>query len=218
MNRSWTQTGGSLLWAGMFDLFHRFVTFNMIELRRMVRGRVRGLGLRAGARVLDFGCGTGLYAGLLIEEGLQYEGFDIDQRFVTFGEVFYPKGRFHSRWADVAAAGPFDLIIANCCFHHISDDEAAEALAGIRALLAPDGVFLFIDHLPPSQARVTRARQAYRLLERGSHIRVTDEYVSLIQPVMAIESRAVERSYVMSFASRMNPLFNELVVLVCRPR
>lgn len=205
----------TVLWAGMFDLSHRLVTCNMIELRSMVRRYVRQLHLPRDSRVLDFGCGTGLYAGLLIREGLGYHAFDIDERFVAYAQMLHPNGRFYSSWTDITAVAPFRLVIANCCFHHIEEAEAATALERIKSVLAPDGVLLFIDHVPPSQPKVSRARRLYRLLERGGHIRTADEYERLIGPHLTVQSRAIERSYVWSLAVAANPLFNELVVLRC---
>jgi SAM-dependent methyltransferase len=205
----------TVLWAGLFDLSHRFVTCNMIELRAMVRRYIRELQPAPGSRVLDFGSGTGLYAALLIAEGFRYHGFDIDDKFVAYAQLLYPRGSFASRWSDVAAAAPFQLVIANCCFHHIGDTEAATALDRIQSVLAPDGVLLFIDHIPPSQPKVSQPRRLYRLLERGRHIRTADDYERLIAPRFTVKSRTIERSYVWSLAVGANPLFNELVVLRC---
>ena len=218
MAKTWIETAQSVVWAGMFDLSHRLVTCNMIELRRMVQRHLLELNLPRDSKMLDFGCGTGLYAGLFLREGLEYNGFDIDEKFLSFAEILYPKGRFHSRWADVRAAGPYALVVANCCFHHIGDRESLVALEDICSVLTPDGVFVLIDHVPPSASRVTRARRAYRTLERGEHIRRVDEYEDLVRPQFAIRARAIERSYVLSLASRFNPLFNELVVLQCGRR
>jgi SAM-dependent methyltransferase len=181
----------------------------------MARRYVRQLRLPPQSKILDFGCGTGLYTGLLLDEGLGYHGFDIDERFVTFARMLYPAGFFHSNWADVAAAGPFALVVANCCFHHISDEDASTAFERIRSVLAPDGRFLFIDHLPPSQQSVSRARRTYRLLERGEHIRSVQEYQRLIGAQMIVRTTAIERSYVFSLPTRFNPLYNELVVCQC---
>lgn len=202
-------------WAMGVDGFHRAVTANMVQLRRMVRTYVRELRLPAGSPILDFGCGTGLYAGLFLEDQLRYHGFDIDTKFLRYARALHPRGRFHSNWLDVAAAAPYSLVVANCCFHHMNDDDASSALARIRSVLSHDGAFLFVDHIPPTQSHVTIARRAYRRLERGHHIRSVDEYLRLIEPGLKVRERSLERSYVLSLCTRYNPVFNELMVLQC---
>lgn len=206
----------NLPWAAVFDLSQRLITANRAELRTMLRGHVRSLNVPRGGAVLDFGCGTGLYAGMLMNEGLRYHGYDIDTKFLDYASRLHPRGRFDSEWARVQAGGPFDLVMANCCFHHINDQDGAPAIERIASVLKPGGAFLFVDHIPPTQPRVSLLRRAFRRLERGYHIRVTADYVRLIEPWLKVESIGTERSHVLSIGSPLNPFFNELVVLKSR--
>ena len=49
---------------------------------------VSALGLRAGDRVLDVGCGPGRHAHELAPRGLVVHGIDISQRFIDLATLF----------------------------------------------------------------------------------------------------------------------------------
>ena len=106
------------------------------------------LTLRPGMRVLDIGCGPG-YILRHLPSGVDYNGFDIDQRYIAHASrSFGHLGKFHCRYFDAAAAVEFsgaDLIMMNGVLHHIADGELKDTLANVHAALADDGVLFTTD-------------------------------------------------------------------------
>jgi len=204
-----------VLWALANDVAQRIITFNKIEQRMSLSRRLRSLDLRAGAKALDFGCGTALFAPTIAGCGLRYYGYDIDARLIAYARRLYKSATFVSTRDELAQHAPFDLIVANCCFHHISDDALARELPPLRDLLAERGVFLMIDLLLDPEGRSFLCRQFDRL-ERGSHVRRESHYRRLVESLFAVRVSDVERSHVLSFKG--SPIYNDLVVMECRRR
>jgi SAM-dependent methyltransferase len=116
-------------------------------------GRVPGLldRLRAGARVLDLGCGTGHAVNVLAREfpASTFDGHDIATAAIADAEaeraaMDLPNAAFAvADAAELAPERPYDVITA---FDAIHDQAAPEAvLARVRDALAPDGVFVMVD-------------------------------------------------------------------------
>jgi len=76
------------------------------------------LGLEAGARVLDVGCGPGRHAHALGRLGFEVVGVDISERFVALARAGVPSGAAVTfERADARAltyAGEFDAVISLC--------------------------------------------------------------------------------------------------------
>ncbi len=47
------------------------------------------------ATLLDVGCGTGHYAGVLAEDGYDATGIDLDPQMIAYGRSHYPNATFH---------------------------------------------------------------------------------------------------------------------------
>jgi SAM-dependent methyltransferase len=77
---------------------------------------VEALGLQAGERVLDVGCGPGRHAHALARRGIEVVGVDISQRFVDIANENAPEGatfeRVDARHLDYEA--DFDAAISLC--------------------------------------------------------------------------------------------------------
>lgn len=106
--------------------------------------------LRAGASVLDVGCGTGhainVMAGAFPHS--RFVGLDNSPDAIRLAEaeraaLDLPNARFAVGDAAELAGGPYDLVTA---FDAVHDQQRPEAVLGaIRAVLAPGGTFFMVD-------------------------------------------------------------------------
>ena len=107
--------------------------------------KIAAPGQKPGARILDFGCGTGAIVAMGLARGLDIRGAD------TFADIYEgwqasvpaeARGAVHKIEAGRLpfADGAFDVVVSNQVFEHIADP--APALAEIARVLAPGGRFL----------------------------------------------------------------------------
>ena len=194
------------------DAAQRLLTLNKLEQRRAVFDLARQLRPAPGARVLDFGCGTGLFATTLQAAGFEYHGFDPDAGSIRYARMLYPQLSFASRLDEAAAAAPYAAVIANCCFHHISDDDLRrDTLPAIARLLRPDGHFLLIDVLP-MERHASLVRQAFNRLELGDNKRTGDQLDRLLTGQFVVATRSIRRFFALSAPSALNPIYNDLIL------
>lgn len=194
------------------DLFQRVLTINKWEQRRNLALNLKALPLKPGSRCLDFGCGTALFAPVFTASNLNYYGYDIDQQLLDYASRIYKNAYFMFSWNDLEATAPFDIILANCCFHHIDSGTLDAELHNISTLLDDDGTFIMIDILFP-QNDSHWLRNIFRKLEQGAFIRTADDYSAQIERHFEIMQSKTERSHL--FSLNKNPIYNDLLVLVC---
>src|SRR5687768_13446541 len=104
-------------------------------MARVLKAMLAGPPLRlAGARVLDFGCGTRPYEQWFIAAGAQYRGADIDAAH----EVRVADGRLG------CADGEYDLVASFQVLEHVWD--LGTYLGEARRALRPDGWLLLSTH------------------------------------------------------------------------
>lgn len=105
-----------------------------------------------GGRALDFGCGAGRSTRFLRDLGLQVIGVDISQAMLDQARALDPSGEYHLVRDGVGsqfATGSFDVILAAFTFDNIPTDQAkADALIGLRDLLAPNGALFLVVSSP----------------------------------------------------------------------
>jgi SAM-dependent methyltransferase len=203
---------GGMAWALFHDVAQRVISLNKLEQRRHLRERLRALALPEGALALDFGCGTGLFAPTFQAAGLRYVGYDIDPRLAGYARRLYGGARFVSIEEELRAAAPFDLIVANCCFHHIADDVLSSELGRMRSLLAHGGAFVMIDILLRDPDPSFLHRQ-FMKLERGAYVRRPEQYRALVEQHFHVRRVDQDRSHV--FSLPQNSLYNDFVILEC---
>jgi len=194
------------------DVAQRLLTLNKLEERHALSDWLQRLHLRPGARILDFGCGTGLFATTLHNAGLKYYGFDPDADAVRYALQRYPGLTFVDRLEKAAAAAPFEAILANCCFHHISDDDLLNTtLPAIARMMHHDSVFMLMDVLP-LEKDASMSRRIYNVFEQGAWKRTAPELERLLAGRFGIRSRRVRRSFFLSASFVVNPVYNHVIV------
>ena len=195
----------------MSDLAQRALTLNKLEQRRNLAASLRRLRLRPGASILDFGCGTGLFAPTVRDAGLRYRGYDPDAAAVRYASRRYPGLPFVSRLDQAATSAPYDIVLANCCFHHIGDTELLNAtLPVIADLMHDQSVFVLIDVLP-LETDASTVRRIFNRFEQGTFKRTVGELERLLAGRFVVRLKRIQRFFVLSAPSALNPLYNDVV-------
>ena len=106
-----------------------------------------------GARVLDVGCGLGLYLEQFIAQGAIAHGIELDAERAEAARQVSPHARQGSAEALPYSDGSFDLVFSNEVLEHVQDDrqalrEAVRVLApgGHLALFVPNRLYPFETH------------------------------------------------------------------------
>ena len=108
-----------------------------------------------GLRVLDAGCGSGIYAGLLTDRGARVTGIDESAAMVEHARRRLAGRGAELRVADLRAPlpfadGSFDGIVSALVLHYLRD--WAVPLAEFRRVLRPGGWLAFSTHHPAAEA------------------------------------------------------------------
>ena len=102
--------------------------------------------LHSNLRVLEIGCGTGIFTEMFAQTGAQITAVDISaeliehakQRCANYKNVTFIQKQFEECLVD----GPFDAVIGSSILHHLAIDES---LGKIFNLLKPKGVMSFAE-------------------------------------------------------------------------
>lgn len=203
-----------LLYAFLDDLFQRVLTWNKKEQRANLLRLATGLNLPAHARILDFGCGTGLFAGLFLDLGFDYVGYDIRADVLSYASRLHPRARFAPSKDVLRKLGPYDLALVNCCAHHIADEKLVEEFSLVNEILKSDGKMLFADLIDPGDNCGT-CKRLLKKIERGEHLRVEGHYRDLVGQVFSVTKASRGRFHLLSLARPWNPFFYDVVILEC---
>ena len=155
-------------------------------IRATVDHLVAALGLSPGSRVLDLGCGPGLYATELARRDVHVTGIDL-----SAGSIAHARRKaavdghdIDYRVADYTTTdlgGPYDAaVLIYLDFGVLADDARDRLLAAVRAALRPGGTFVF-DVKTPARPRV-----------RDGHIEVSWQGAGFWRPGLHI---LIETSY-----------------------
>jgi SAM-dependent methyltransferase len=87
-------------------------------------------GTGPGSRVLDLGCGTGLFARAAADRGARVTGIDLDPAAVARAAAEVPEGRFAVGDAHDPPPGPFDVVAAVQLLAQLPDPVAVLTAAG----------------------------------------------------------------------------------------
>ena len=118
-----------------------------MRAKRRARMIIKGAGLATGMRVLEIGCGTGVFTEIFAQAGPKLIGLDIcgdllvkaRARNLSINQVSFVESSFERADLD----GPFDAIVGSSILHHLTDTE--EILIKIHKLLKPKGVMCFTE-------------------------------------------------------------------------
>jgi SAM-dependent methyltransferase len=143
------------------------------------------LGLRAGDRLLDLGCGAGRHAFEALRRGARVTAFDYDEAelkdvaamataMADAGDLPASAGSAVARGDATALPFPdaaFDRIIAAEVLEHISDDEAA--LAELTRVLRPGGtIAVTVPAFLPERISWALSDEYHAPFVPGGHVRI----------------------------------------------
>ncbi len=138
-------------------------------IRRSCEWLVSELELDTGAKVIDLGCGPGLYCKELSDLGLSVTGVDFSKRSIKYarkqqqGDIDY----IHGDYLSVDISGEFDAaLMIYYDFDVLSDEERIKMLDRIRSLLKKGGYFVF-DVLTPSHPEADQETSRWRVKQDG---------------------------------------------------
>ncbi len=104
----------------------------------------RAARLEPGMRVIEIGCGTGMFTEMFAASGAEITGVEISEDLLVRARARgVPNARFVARrFEDCEVDGPFDAVIGSSVLHHL---DVENALRRIFALLAPGGRMAFAE-------------------------------------------------------------------------
>lgn len=145
----------------------------------------RALGPVDGKRVLDVGCGDGLYARLVAQRGAaQVVGMDSSGEMIRLGEIAeaeQPLGiRYHVHdVATMPALGEFDVVLAVNVLHYADSRATLDGMcAQIASNLAPGGRLL--AYVGNAECDAEAARDYGFLVDRPADLREGDPFTVTI--------------------------------------
>ncbi|HLZ24724.1 MAG TPA: methyltransferase domain-containing protein [Ktedonobacterales bacterium] len=115
-------------------------------------------GAPAPRRVLDLGCGHGAIAARVLHEVADTTLVGVDgsaamlelasERLAPYaGRFALAQANFETMTPDDLPGAPFDVAIAVQSLHNSTDEGKKRALASVRTVLAPSGLFLLLDRI-----------------------------------------------------------------------
>lgn len=203
-----------MLQALLTDLIQRSITLNKYSQRKNLTSLLTKTDVRKGDKTLDFGCGTGLFATTFRKHGLHYSGYDIDKESITFAQNKYKDCYFTTSKKEISEKAPFDLILANCCFHHIDDDLLTQELKYIKGSLKNNGIFIMIDILAEENDS-SAIHRWFTSLEKGKHVRSENGYRSILEQTFEIIDESFIRQSLFSLKGNFCPIYTDLITLTC---
>ncbi|WP_077624458.1 class I SAM-dependent DNA methyltransferase [Sediminibacillus massiliensis] len=102
---------------------------------------------RSQGNVLEFGVGTGNLSKKLLDSGLKVIGIEPSPEMRNAATAKYPDLEvMDGDFLSYPKPGiPISTIVSTYAFHHLTDEEKDEAIAGFKELLSPGGKIVFAD-------------------------------------------------------------------------
>lgn len=108
------------------------------------------LGDVKGKKILDLGCGTGIYAKILTKRGALVKGFDISPKMIEIAKKENPDLELKVGSANkIPFDEKFDIVLASLMVHYLND--WTKMFEEIRRVLKPNGIFIFSTGNPVSE-------------------------------------------------------------------
>lgn len=105
-----------------------------------------------GKKVLDLGCGTGIYTKILKRKGANVQGIDISPKMIEIAKQYVKDVDFKvgSAYKLPYKTGTFDIVLASLVVHYFGN--LGQAFREVRRVLKKNGVFIFSSDNPVTAA------------------------------------------------------------------
>lgn len=187
---------------------------NMKFIERSVDWIVKRFGVREGTAVADFGCGPGLYAGRLAEQGAKVVGIDFSENSLQYArQIAAEKGLeidyVLANYLDFETLGRFDLIIMIMCdFCVLSPEQRKKMLAKFYSLLQPSGAVL-LDTYTLNSFEQKEESASYELNQLNGFWSAED-YYCFVNTFKYEQEKVTLDKYTIIEASRQRVVYNWL--------
>lgn len=154
-------------------------------------------------RILDIGCGTGIYARDFPPE--RYTGIDLSATYTAACLKKYPNHTFLTMDAQRLTFddATFSAAFISGVLHHLTDEDGVAVIREAVRVIRPGGLLVVWEDVPaPWWNPVGHVIHA---LDMGRHIRRTEGYMALLKRAVNVEK-----------TSRMRSGFMDYAVFVCR--
>jgi len=172
-------------------------------LRWMLEGGYRGhhgvidRHLTSVGRVLDLGCGTGIYASFFPPDS--YVGADLNPAYIAAAAAKFPGHRFvvqdgtRTSFED----SEFDACMISGVLHHLDESQATQLLEEAARVVRPGGRVVVWEDIPASWWNALG--HVIHRLDLGNHIRSPEGYRELLKPRFTIIESERMRSGAMDY-------------------
>lgn len=130
----------------------------------------------AEARILDLGCGTGLFSEFILNRSPAATVTLLDQSAEMLDVAKtrlqqYSITAVHASFDEALPVGPFDAVISSLAIHHLADDQKARLFQRVAEALADGGIFINADQVAgpsPWQTDLYRTMHEQQARELGT--------------------------------------------------
>lgn len=108
-------------------------------------------------KIIDIGCGTGIHASLLEEDGFDVDGLDINREMLELAKSRIRGTLYNQDILDIDINGKYDVIISMfAVLNHLIDlNELEKALINLKKILHDEGKIIIDLHNPQSSGEKT---------------------------------------------------------------
>ncbi len=139
---------------------------------RSVKWIVKELGLQKGSRILDLGCGPGLYCTRFAKREFAVTGIDYSKRSIQYAKEYAIQNKLkieylYKDYLTIDYSNMFDVVtLIYCDFGVLSDRDRDLLLRKIHKSMKPGGSFLF-DVCTPKYHDSVKEERTWKYEEKG---------------------------------------------------
>jgi SAM-dependent methyltransferase len=121
-------------------------------------------------KILDFGCGTGIYGRLLTKKGAIVKGFDISKEMLEIAKEENPKLDLREGSGyKIPFKEKFDIVLSSLTVHYLKDWN--KMFKEVSRVLKPKGLFIFSTNNPVFSSRERRIIEGKKVTTFGDYFK-----------------------------------------------